>query len=357
MSARPVLIIAGGTGGHVFPALAVAQVLTARSVPVIWLGTPNGLEARVVPEAGLTLETVSVRGLRGNGLAGWLKAPWMVARAMVQALAVIRRHRPRVVLGMGGYVAGPGGVMARLRRLPLVIHEQNAIAGFTNRLLSRLATRVLTGLDAPFPRGVAAEFTGNPLRAGIAERPTTGATVPAGRPRLLIIGGSLGALSLNRAVPPAIAALPEADRPDIRHQAGRRTLDIARSAYVEAGVQAQVDAFIDDMAEAYRWCDLVVCRAGALTVSELAAAGVPAILVPFPHAVDDHQTANARFLVDAGGARMIADHELGPETLAGLLSELLGDRDRLRAMGDAARRVGRPAAAERVADICLEVAA
>ena len=357
MSARPVLIIAGGTGGHVFPALAVAQVLTGRSVPVVWLGTPNGLEARVVPEAGLTLETVSVRGLRGNGLVGWLKAPWMVARAMVQALAVIRRHRPRVVLGMGGYVAGPGGVMARLRRLPLVIHEQNAIAGFTNRLLSRLATRVLTGLDAPFPQGVAAEFTGNPLRAGIAGRPTAGGRAHAGRPRLLIIGGSLGALSLNRTVPQAIAALPEADRPDIRHQAGRRTLGIARSAYAEAGVEARVDAFIDDMAEAYRWCDLVVCRAGALTVSELAAAGVPAVLVPFPHAVDDHQTANARFLVDAGGARMIADHELDPETLAGLLSELLGDRERLRAMGDAARRVGRPAAAERVADICMEVAA
>ncbi|MEX0385517.1 undecaprenyldiphospho-muramoylpentapeptide beta-N-acetylglucosaminyltransferase [Spiribacter onubensis] len=357
MSARPVLIIAGGTGGHVFPALAVAQVLSGRSVPVIWLGTPSGLEARVVPEAGLTLETVSVRGLRGNGLAGWLKAPWMVARAMVQTLSVVRRHRPRVVLGMGGYVAGPGGVVARLRRLPLVIHEQNAIAGFTNRLLSRLAVRVLTGLDAPFPRGVKTEFTGNPLRAGIASRQTAGGTTHAGRPRLLVVGGSLGALSLNRAVPEAIAALPEADRPDIRHQAGRRTLDIARGAYARNAVNARVDAFIDDMAEAYRWCDLVVCRAGALTVSELAAAGVPAILVPFPHAVDDHQTANARFLVDAGGACMIADDELGPERLTGLLSALLGDRDRLRAMGDAARRVGRPAAAERVADICMEVAA
>ncbi|MEX0429963.1 undecaprenyldiphospho-muramoylpentapeptide beta-N-acetylglucosaminyltransferase [Spiribacter insolitus] len=357
MSARPVLIIAGGTGGHVFPALAVAQVLTGRSVPVVWLGTPNGLEARVVPAAGLPLETVSVRGLRGNGLIGWLKAPWMVGRAIVQALGVIRRHQPRVVLGMGGYVAGPGGVAARLRRLPLVIHEQNAIAGLTNRLLSRLATRVLTGLDAAFAQGVDAEFTGNPVRTEIADRSAIDSADHGGALRLLVIGGSLGALSLNRAVPQAIAALPEAERPDIRHQAGQSTLDIARGAYADAGVEARIDPFIDDMAEAYRWCDLVVCRAGALTVSELAAAGVPAILVPFPHAVDDHQTANARFLVNAGAARMIADRDLTPDSLAALLSELLGDRDRLRTMSAAAHQVGRPAAAERVADICMEVAA
>ncbi len=357
MNARPVLIIAGGTGGHVFPALAVAQVLVGRAVPVIWLGTPDGLEARVVPGAGLTLETVSVRGLRGNGLLGWFKAPWMVTRALIQALAVIRRHRPRAVLGMGGYVAGPGGLAARLCRLPLVIHEQNAVAGLTNRLLSRLATRVLTGLDASFGRGVDAEFTGNPVRAGIAGRPAAADERHDGPPRLLVIGGSLGALSLNRAVPAAVARLAVADRPSIRHQAGRRTLDTARAAYAEADVDAQVEAFIDDMAEAYRWCDLVICRAGALTVSELAAAGVPAILVPFPHAVDDHQTANAQFLVDAGGAERIADHDLDAPTLSAALSALLDNRDRLRAMGSAARRVGRPAAAERVADICIEVAA
>ena len=357
MSARAVLIIAGGTGGHVFPALAVAHVLRARAVPVIWLGTPTGLEARLVPAAGLPLETIGVHGLRGKGALGWLQAPWMIARALRQSLAVLRRHRPAVVLGMGGYVAGPGGLAARLQRLPLVIHEQNAIAGLTNRVLSRFATRVLTGLNAAFGGGVNAEFTGNPVREAVAGAATVSRGDPARPARLLVIGGSLGALSLNRALPAAVARLAPAQRPQIRHQAGERSLEAARRAYAEAGVEATLSAFIEDMAEAYRWCDLVVCRAGALTVSELAAAGLPAILVPFPHAVDDHQTANARFLVDAGAAELIADRALDAERLAGVIAGLLADPGRLQAMAAAARRLGRPDAARRVADVCLEVAA
>ena len=354
MMPRPVLIIAGGTGGHVFPALAVAEVLLERSVPVVWMGTPAGLEARVVPAAGIELETVAVRGLRGNGLTGWLKAPWMVSLALIQTLAVLRRHRPRAVLGMGGYVAGPGGIAAWLKRLPLIIHEQNAIAGLTNRLLSRLASRVLTGLDATFPGRGKPAFTGNPVRAAIAALSDESPGPPSPRPRLLVIGGSLGARTLNRVVPAALAVLPAAERPEVVHQAGERSPDTARAAYDEAAIEADVRPFIDDMAAAYRDADLVICRAGALTVSELAAVGRAAVFVPFPHAVDDHQTANARFLVDAGAARMIAEAELTAERLASVLGELLGDRDERAAMAANARRTGRPRAAEQVAGICLE---
>lgn len=358
MSERPVMILAGGTGGHVFPALAVAEALAARSVPVVWMGTERGLEGRVVPAAGLPLEALRVRGLRGKGRLGWVTAPLMLARALWQALGALRRHRPRSVLGMGGYVAGPGAVAAWLLRRPLVIHEQNAIPGFTNRLLARLARRVLTGFDRPFPGAPAARFVGNPVRRAIAELPApearlAGRTGPA---RLLVVGGSLGALALNRTVPAALARLPAGTRPQVRHQAGERTLEVAREAYAGAAVPAQVSAFIEDMAEAYAWADLVICRAGALTVSELAAAGVPALFVPFPHAVDDHQAANAGFLVDAGAAEMIREADLDPDALAGTLVRLLGDRAALAAMAGRARALGRPQAAAAVADVCLEVA-
>lgn len=358
MSAAPVMIVAGGTGGHVFPALAVARELEQRGIPVIWLGTPGGLEARVVPEAGIAMDTVSVRGLRGNGLRGWLAAPWMVLTALWQCRALLRRHQPRAMLGMGGYVTGPAGLAARWQGCPLVIHEQNAIAGLTNRLLARVARRILTGLDARFTGRAAVEFTGNPVRASIAGLPAPQARYDghAGPMRLLVIGGSLGALTLNRAVPAALARLSVDERPTVLHQAGERTLDTAREAYAAGEVTADVRAFIEDMAEAYDWCDLVICRAGALTVSELATAGVPAILVPYPHAVDDHQSANARRLVEAGGAELVADDQLEPERLAGRLARLLGDRRVLARMAAAARTLGRPDAAARVADVCLEVA-
>lgn len=354
MTSRPVMIIAGGTGGHVFPALAVAEVLVRQSIPVIWVGTPVGLEARVVPAAGIAFETVTVRGLRGNGVTGWLKAPWMVARALIQTLVLLRRHRPRVVLGMGGYVTGPGGIAARLSRLPLVIHEQNAIAGLTNRMLSRLAVRVLTGLDATFPGGSRVTFTGNPVRTAVTALSDEAPRRASQDLRVLVIGGSLGARTLNRVVPAALAALLPAERPEVMHQAGERSLDIARTAYREAAVQADVQPFIDDMAAAYRDADLVVCRAGALTVSELAAVGRAAIFVPFPHAVDDHQTANAGFLVNAGAARMIPEEDLTAERLASVLRELLADPDEREAMASNAWRLGRPRAAEQVAGICLE---
>ncbi|PWG65175.1 undecaprenyldiphospho-muramoylpentapeptide beta-N-acetylglucosaminyltransferase [Sediminicurvatus halobius] len=358
MSAAPVMILAGGTGGHVFPALAVAEALAAHAVPVVWMGTARGLESRVVPAAGITLEPLSVRGLRGKGRLGWLTAPLMLARALFQALAVLRRHRPRAVLGMGGYVAGPGAVAAWLLRRPLVIHEQNAIPGFTNRHLARLARAVLTGFDRPFPGAPAARFVGNPVRRAIAELPPPEVRM-AGREgplQVLVVGGSLGALALNRAVPAALAALPAGQRPRIRHQAGERTQAVADEAYASHGVDAEVVAFIEDMAEAYAWADLVICRAGALTVSELAAAGVAALFVPFPHAVDDHQAANAAFLVDAGAAEMVREAEIPEGRLEAALTGLLGDRAGLLERARRARALGRPQAAEMVAQTCLEVA-
>ncbi len=358
MMRGPVMIAAGGTGGHVFPALAVADWLGRQDIRVVWLGTPLGLESRVVPDAGLPLETVTVRGLRGRGLHGWGLAPWMVGRAFAECRRILKRHKPAVMLGMGGYVTGPAGMAARQQRCPLVIHEQNAIPGLTNRWLARLARRVLTGLDAPFAGARSPTFVGNPVRASIAEvaAPRQRYAGRTGQPRLLVVGGSLGALQLNRTVPAAIARLPSMLRPVVRHQSGERTMDAAASAYAEAGVEVTLEPFIDDMAAAYEWADMVVCRAGALTVSELSVAGVPAILVPFPHAVDDHQRANAGFLVEAGGARLLPDEKFNAQSLAAELESLLGDRDRLCRMAEVSRQQGRPDAARDVADICMEVA-
>ncbi|MEX0731508.1 MAG: undecaprenyldiphospho-muramoylpentapeptide beta-N-acetylglucosaminyltransferase [Aquisalimonadaceae bacterium] len=353
----PVLIMAGGTGGHVFPGLAVAACLREQGVPVVWLGTRQGMEARLVPDADIAIEWLKVRGLRNKGLLGWLLAPLRLSAALIQAVGVVRRHRPRVVLGLGGYVAGPGGVAAWLLRRPLVIHEQNAIAGLTNRLLSRLAREVLCGFPTQFPGRQQVRVVGNPVRQPIRALPAPEQRMNGrdGRLRLLVVGGSLGALVLNQVVPDAVARLSAELRPAVRHQAGARTVDIARAAYQEKGVDAEVSAFIDDMAAAYAWADLVICRAGALTVSELAAAGVAACLVPLPIAVDDHQTANARYLSDAGAAVLIPQPEFTAEALATLLNTL--ERDRLRDMAVRARALAHPDAAAEVAARCLEVAA
>lgn len=360
MSVHPVLIVAGGTGGHVYPGLAVAEVLRARDIPVVWVGTPYGLEARVVPAAGLPFATLAIRGLRGNGLLGWALAPWRVTLAIVRAVALLRRYKPRVILGLGGYVAGPVGVAAWLLRRPLVIHEQNAIAGMTNRWLSRFAARVLTGLGAQFPRAASVIETGNPIRKALCAEDKLGKRVAereGQRPRLLVLGGSLGARRLNETLPAALAQWPAADRPDVIHQAGEKTIDAARDGYAAAGVSADVRVFIEDMAGVYAWCDLVVCRAGALTVSELAAVGLPALFVPFPYAVDDHQTANAQFLVNAGAAELVNDADLAPTPLCAQLQQLLNDHLRLQKMAEAAHALAQPQAAEDVADHCLAVAA
>jgi UDP-N-acetylglucosamine--N-acetylmuramyl-(pentapeptide) pyrophosphoryl-undecaprenol N-acetylglucosamine transferase len=350
------MVMAGGTGGHVFPALAVAQWLSGQGCRITWLGSAHSMESRLIPSYGIVLEQIEVRGIRGVGLRRRLTAPFEIGRALWQALSVLRRTRPNLVLGMGGFVTGPGGLMARLLRTPLVIQEQNAIPGLTNKLLSRFATRVFEAFPGSFGVDVGAVTSGNPVRREIVELPEPALRFAhrSGPVRLLVLGGSLGARALNQTLPAALALLPPALCPEIRHQAGEKLFDEALAAYEMAGVSAQVKPFEQDMAGAYGWADLVICRAGALTVSELAAAGVGAILVPFPHAVDDHQTHNARFLVDAGAARLAPQHELTAEGLATTLQTLCADRSALLRMAEAARKVAVPDAAAVVGRACLE---
>jgi UDP-N-acetylglucosamine--N-acetylmuramyl-(pentapeptide) pyrophosphoryl-undecaprenol N-acetylglucosamine transferase len=358
MAAR-VMVMAGGTGGHVFPALAVAQQLREQGWEVTWLGTPDSFESRTVPQYGFPIDWIHSFRLRGQGVASLLLAPFRMLRAMLQAWQVLRRRRPQVVLGMGGFVTGPGGLVSRLVHVPLVIHEQNTIPGLTNRYLARIARRVLQAFPGAFPEALGAETVGNPVRAEIATLPDPARRFAErqGPCRLLVLGGSLGAQALNRVVPQALALLPAERRYQVLHQAGRDKADATQSAYRAAGVDARVTDFLHDMSEAYGWADLVLCRAGALTVSELTSAGVGAILVPFPHAVDDHQTHNARFLSEAGAACLLPQGQLDPERLAALLGQFCTDRPRLLQMAQTARGLARPMATERVAQVCSEVLA
>jgi UDP-N-acetylglucosamine--N-acetylmuramyl-(pentapeptide) pyrophosphoryl-undecaprenol N-acetylglucosamine transferase len=356
MNPPSVLIMAGGTGGHVFPALAVAERLRMHGATVTWMGARRGLEATLVPKAGIPMEWIEIAGLRGKGLRRRLLMPIMLSRALWQAGGILRRLRPAVVLGMGGFASGPGGMMARLLGIPLIVHEQNAIAGLTNRWLARVAGRVFQAFPETFPATQRAVTVGNPVREVIAKLP-----LPAerfanrkGRRRLLVVGGSQGALALNQLVPQALALLEEGERPEVWHQAGGQLHEAAEVAYREAGITARLTPFIENMAEAYGWADLVLCRAGALTIAELAAAGIGAVLVPFPFAVDDHQTANARFLEKDNAALVVQQAELTAERLAALLRELLSDRDRLLRMAEAARRLAKVDAAEQVALACLK---
>ena len=358
MSARPIMILAGGTGGHVYPALAVARALQQQSQEVVWLGTRRGIESRVVPEAGIPIEWVAVSGLRGKGKLALLFAPFRLLYALSQSLYVMWKHRPAAVLGMGGFVSGPGGLAAWLTRRPLVIHEQNAISGLTNRLLARLARVVLQAFPGSFNAARNAETVGNPVRTDIASIADPAARL-AGRDgpiRLLVLGGSLGALALNQIVPAALALLPDDSRPVVRHQTGRRTLDEARVAYEQHDIEVDLSPYIEDMAEAYAWADLVICRAGALTVAELSAAGLPAIFVPFPYAVDDHQTANAQPMADAGAATVVQQRDLSGESLAGILRSWLGSREVLLERASKSRSLAHPDALRRITELCLECA-
>jgi UDP-N-acetylglucosamine--N-acetylmuramyl-(pentapeptide) pyrophosphoryl-undecaprenol N-acetylglucosamine transferase len=355
LSGGPILVMAGGTGGHVFPALAVARVLRERGVAVVWLGTPGGMESRLVPAQGFPIEWVKVAGIRGKGVLAWLLAPLRLLRAVLQARRILRRVAPRAVLGAGGFVSGPGGLAAWLLRIPLLIHEQNAVAGLTNRWLSRLATQVLEAFPGSFGPASRARCIGNPVRADIAALPAPALRFAGrhGPSRLLVLGGSQGAARLNHTVPRALAALRPAERPEVRHQAGARGLDAARDAYRSLAVEADVLPFIDDMADAYAWADFAICRAGALTVTELQAAGLGAVLIPFPSAVDDHQTRNAEVLVRLGAARLVQERDLDPEPLSRLIGELARDRSRLLAMAEAARSGAVTDAADRLADLCM----
>ncbi len=350
-----IVIMAGGTGGHVFPALAVADVLRSKGHSVTWIGTRQGLEARVVPAAGFPMEWVDVGGVRGKGLVTLLKSPFVLSRALAQSSSIFRRLKPAVALGMGGFASGPGGLAARLTGCPLVLHEQNAVPGFTNRVLSHFTRHVLEGFPHSFAPGRRAEYVGNPVRTAIAALlpPEERFKKRTGPMRLLVIGGSQGARALNQNLPEAIAKLDVRRRPEVVHQTGARDLDSVTAHYKELGVEARVAAFIDDMATAYAWADLAVCRSGALTVAELAAAGLGAVLVPFAAAVDDHQTKNAAYLVGSGAAHLIPQLAAAPDALAAQLNELLAGRDGLLEMAKQARAAARTDAAERVAERCL----
>jgi UDP-N-acetylglucosamine--N-acetylmuramyl-(pentapeptide) pyrophosphoryl-undecaprenol N-acetylglucosamine transferase len=351
---QTILIMAGGTGGHVFPGLAVADEMRGRGWKVVWMGARGGLEARLVPERGYAVEWVRAAALRGKGLAAALLLPFNLLIGFWQSARAIWRLRPDVVLGMGGYVAFPGGMMASLLARPLAVHEQNAIAGLVNRVLAGVADKAM----AAFPEALKnAEWTGNPVRAeiaGIAE-PVARYAQRSGPLRLLVVGGSLGAQALNEAVPRALALIPPTDRPLVVHQSGERNLDSLKKAYDKENIPAELLAFIEDMARYYAEADLVICRAGAMTISELAAGGIASVLVPFPYAVDDHQTANARFLSENGAAILLPQKELTPETLSALLLSL--DRTKLLEMASKARALGKPEAARIVADRCVELAA
>jgi UDP-N-acetylglucosamine--N-acetylmuramyl-(pentapeptide) pyrophosphoryl-undecaprenol N-acetylglucosamine transferase len=355
---RTVLIMAGGTGGHIFPALAAARVLRERGFEPVWLGTEHGLEARLVPPAQISMEWISFSGVRGKGLKTWLLAPFRLARAVRQSMQVIKRRSPDVVLGAGGFVSGPGGIAAWLLRKPLVIHEQNAVAGMTNKLLARVATRVLEAFPNSFPNSIVAQSVGNPVRREIVNLPPPAERFAErqGPIRLFVFGGSQGAARLNVTVPAALALLPEALRPQVIHQAGERHFQQTNKVYQDQNVVAQVRAFIDDMAHVYSWADLVICRSGALTVSELAAAGVGAVFIPFALAVDDHQTRNAQFLVKADAALLIAERDLTPQRLADELQKLfMAGRDRLAQMAQNARSQAITDADVRLADACVAV--
>lgn len=365
-----VVVMAGGTGGHIFPGLAVAESLRRSGVPVRWLGARGGMECDRVPSAGIPIDVVDISALRGKGAVRWLTGPFLLLRAVWQAFRLFGRNRPSCAISFGGYAAGPGGLAARLRGVPLIVHEQNRVPGMTNRTLARFADRVLQAFPGSWPEDMKAETCGNPVRRDVVELPA-----PAGRLsgrsgplRILLTGGSQGARALNNLLPAALGLLKADHAFVVRHQSGPRWVDETRAAYREAGVglaessagqpldenTAEVTEFIEDMASAYAWADVVVCRAGALTVSEVAAAGVAALFIPFPYAVDDHQTRNAEYLVEAGAALLMQESQSDARMLANVLSPLAGDRARLADMAERGRAVAVPDSADRVAEICRE---
>lgn len=352
--AYTLMVMAGGTGGHVYPAIAVADALHAQGWKIVWLATEGGMENRLIADKAYDKAMMTMQGVRGKGLMGWLALPVKLSRAFAQARQAIKQHRPDVVLGMGGFAAFPGGVMAKLAGVPLVIHEQNSIAGLTNKVLANIANRVLTGF--PKALGTKGEMVGNPVREVITTLPVPELRFAEhhGVLRVLVVGGSLGAVALNTLLPKAFAQLAVNARPQIIHQAGEKQIEALKKNYAEAGVAADCRAFIHDMAEVYAWADLVICRAGALTVAELANVGAASILVPFPFAVDDHQTTNAAYLQQAGAALLIQQRDLDVTQLANTLKTL--DRNTCLEMANKARALARPQATQQVAEICQQLA-
>lgn len=351
---KTLMVMAGGTGGHVYPAMAVADYLKTMGWKIVWLCTEGGMENRLIEKNGYEKAMITMQGIRGKGLMGWLLLPVKLAKAFAQSIAAIHRYQPNVVLGMGGFAAFPGGLMARLLGRPLVIHEQNSVAGLTNKVLAKFATQVLAAFPAAFANK--AKLVGNPVRADIANlaEPEVRFAGREGALRLLVVGGSLGAQALNEALPQALAELPVVKRPQVIHQAGIKHIEALKNNYDKAGVAVDARAFIDDMASIYAWADFVICRSGALTVAEISAAGLGSLMVPFPFAVDDHQTTNAAYLAVQGAALVLQQKELSVEKLVKILSEL--NREKCLDMAIKARALGKPEATESVAKICIEVA-
>lgn len=347
---KRIVIMAGGTGGHVFPALAVAQWLIEKGWQVSWLGTHKGLESKVVPENGIEIDWLSVAGVRGKGLLSKLASGFKLIQACGQAFAILRRRKPDVVLGMGGFVAGPGGLMAKMLHIPLVIHEQNRIPGTTNRLLAKFAKQVLEAFPNSFKKEANAKCTGNPLRRQFQNLPEAKAKADQHGLRLLIIGGSQGAQVLNEVVPDALVSLKNIE---VRHQTGVAMQEQVAKRYQELGVKAEATAFIQDMVLAYQWADIIICRAGAMTVSEVAAMGVPAILIPLPNAIDDHQMANARYLSDAGAGLILPQKELNAKNL---IEHITLAQQQLEEMANAAKKCARMDATQTVAEFCISEA-
>ncbi len=354
VSNAPVMIFAGGTGGHIFPGLAVAAALRARDVPVVWLGADGGMETRLVPQHGIAIETIAISGLRGKGIGPLLRAPLRVLSAIRAAARVLRKHRPRAVISFGGFAAGPGGIAAALAGIPLLVHEQNRAPGMTNRVLVKFACSVLTGFPDAFPGKEI--VVGNPVRSVISDIATPRQRFEnrSGALRLLVLGGSQGARALNESLPQALRQLQDVAI-EVRHQCGEKMREEAEIAYAAAGIDASVEPFIADMAAAYAWADVVVCRAGALTLAEICAAGIASVLIPLPTAVDDHQTKNGLFLVERGAAVLLKQDATLAERLAATLRELAADPEKRLAMADAARSLAKPDAADRVADAALQV--
>ena len=352
---RTALIMAGGTGGHIFPGLAVAEQLRVQGWDVHWLGAPEpSMESLLVPPRGFTYETVQFGGVRGKGLKTLALLPFKLLRAFWQSLCVMRRVKPDVVVGLGGYITFPAGMMAVLCGKPLVLHEQNSVAGMANQVLSGVADRVFSAFPHVLRK---AEWVGNPMRNGFVKQPEPAQRFAdrTGPLRVLVVGGSLGAQALNTVVPQALGKIPQDQRPMVTHQSGAKQIDALRAAYADVGVQAELTPFIDDTAQAFADADLVIARAGASTVTELAAVGVAAIYVPFPHAVDDHQTTNARFVVDAGGGWLISQTELKPQDLADRLQFMT--RRSLLTCAEKAYAVRQVEAVSKVVAACEQLAA
>ena len=350
---KKVIVMAGGTGGHIYPALACAHAFIDKGLDVEWLGSKGGMEEKLVAKHDIRLHSLSIKGVRGKGLLGLLAAPFRVLHAIGQAVAVLQKTKPDVVLGMGGFVAGPGGVAAKLLRIPLVIHEQNAVAGTTNKLLSKVATLKLQAFDGALPNALS---VGNPIRNDILQQQVRVARENAARPlRLLVVGGSLGAKAINDVMPQVLANWSFSQRLDVWHQTGVRNFDEVKALYQNANVEARVEPYLDNMDQAYYWADIVLCRAGAMTVSELAVAGLPSILIPYPFAIDDHQTENARYLEKVGGAYLLPQPQLTCEKILSLLSEFVENEEALIKMGEQAKAVAHPNATQDVVAHCLRL--